>query len=221
MSSESSLILDGIFYSIPELSILNGAYLKIKVGTVCGLFGINGSGKSTLMKIAAGQLQPNSGIAEIDGFRLYKKAKHKRFTHIAYLPQDSMLPNDLKVKSIVKSFPKTEDFFKNPLVQKISSQKVGELSGGERRYLEILLLFSLNRRFYLLDEPFTGVEPLIIELIIEMIKEEAKSGKGILISDHYHQYVLKASDYAYLLQNKQSYKLQDDIKLDLKRYGYL
>ena len=221
MIDDPSLILDSIFYRVPNLSILEGVYLKVIPGTVCALFGRNGAGKSTLLKIAAGQIQPGTGLTIIDNRRISNRSLKKRFSKIGYLPQDSMLPENISVNRLIRSFPSSDDLFRNPLIQKITRQKISELSGGERRYLELSLLFCLDRCYFLLDEPFTGVEPLIIEQIIQRIKEEAGRGKGILVTDHYHQYVLEVADYAYLMQNKQCYELGSDFKSDLERLGYI
>lgn len=221
MSDHSSLILDSIFYSVPDLRILEGVYLKVIPGSICALFGRNGAGKSTLLKIAAGQLQPNSGITIIDNHRIYNRSLNKRFSKIGYLPQDSMLPDNISVKRLINSFPFDDRLFKNPFIQEIITKKISELSGGERRYLEVALLFCLDRRYFLLDEPFTGVEPLIVEQIIEKIKREASRGKGILVTDHYHQYILKVADYAYVMQNKQCYEMGNDFKSELERFGYI
>lgn len=221
MSDNFSLILDSIFYRVPNLSILEGAYLKVVPGTVCALFGRNGAGKSTLLKVAAGQIHSESGITIIDGQRIYNRSINKRFSKIGYLPQNSMLPNNMSVNRLIRSFSSSNDLFKIPLIKKIFPQKIHELSGGERRYLEVTLLLCLDRNYFLLDEPFTGVEPLIIEQLIEKIKSEVDRGKGILITDHYHQYVLEMADYAYLMLNKQCYKLGNDFKSELKRLGYI
>lgn len=96
-----------------------------------------------------------------------------------------------------------------------------ELSGGERRYLEIAIIFSLDRKYLLLDEPFTGVEPLIVDLIIERINEQANRGKGILVTDHLHRYITNIANKAYLMQNKQCYPIHGDVSKELKRLNYL
>jgi len=101
------------------------------------------------------------------------------------------------------------------------NQTVRELSGGERRFLEILLIISLDRDFILLDEPFSGVEPRIIERIMEQIKNESEKGKGVLLTDHLHRYVLEAAEDAYLLQNRQCYELGSNLAGELRQMGYL
>lgn len=221
MSQFSPLILDSIYFKVPELSILEGAYLKAGPGKITALIGRNGSGKSTLMKIAAGQLQPSSGITIVDGVRIRAKSLRTRFRSIAYLPQNSMLPRDLSVRRIQKSISLSNDFLNDPIIRKITDHKVIELSGGQRRYLEIAIIFSLNRKYLLLDEPFTGVEPRIIDLIIERIREETKKGIGILVTDHLYRYITNIADAAYLMHNKQCYPIDGDISKELKQLGYL
>jgi len=206
---------------VPDLSILEEGYLKFLPGTICALFGRNGAGKSTLLKVAAGQIQPQTGLTIINGKRIYNKSVNKRFSQIGYLPQDSMLPDSFPVYRLLKSFPDTTELKKDPLIKKITTQKIHELSGGERRYLEISLLFSLKRSYFLLDEPFTGVEPLVIESLIDRIKQETRKGRGILMTNHYHQYVTEVADMAYFMQNKQCYRLDNDFKSDLIKLGYV
>lgn len=203
------------------MSILEGVYLKAKPGKITALIGRNGAGKSTLMKIAAGQVKPSSGITIIDGVRIHAKSLKKRFGSIAYLPQKSMLPNDLLVRRILKSVSLQIEFSRDPIILKILDQKVMELSGGERRYLEIEIIFSLDRSYFLLDEPFTGVEPLIVDLIIEKIKEQSNRGKGVLVTDHLHRYITNIADEAYLMHNKQCSPINGDVSKKLQGLGYL
>lgn len=190
-------------------------------GKVTVLFGRNGTGKSTLLEIASGQLKADSGITIIDDDRIYKKALAKRFSKISYLPQYSMLPNDITVKRIVNSVPFPSKLKEISIIKKMLNQKVEELSTGEKRFLEITLLFSLDSKYILLDEPFTGIEPIIIEKILNFIKIEKKKNKGILLTDHYHQYTLQLADTAYLMHQKQCYKLRNNFQSILKKIGYL
>ena len=185
------------------------------------MIGRNGSGKSTLLKIAAGQIRPDSGITVIDGDRIHNKSLRKRFEKISYLPQESMLPSYIPVKRLINSMPQSQRLTEDPLIQKIFDQKVIQLSGGEKRYLEVAVLFSFGRKYILMDEPFSGVEPTIIDLIIDKIREEANNGNGILLTDHMHRYITEAADKGYLLHNKQCYRLDGDFTEELKSMGYL
>ena len=221
MNPSSGLILDSIFFAVPELNILEGAYLKVQSGKITAVIGRNGSGKSTLIKIAAGQIQPQSGITIVDAIRIHKKSPKKRFKKVGYLPQKSMLPKDITVKRLLHSLPSSKNIGEEKIIKKVLNQKIIELSGGERRYLEIAIIFSLNRKYFLLDEPFTGVEPYIIDLIIEKIQKQAREGKGILITDHLHRYSTPIADEAYLMHNKRCYHVKGDISQELKSIGYL
>lgn len=219
---DEALIVDGVFYQIKGLDILKGAYLKARAGTITGLFGLNGSGKTTLLKVAAGQIQPNSGLTIIDGNRLHKQSKRTRFDKIAYLPQEPMLPLDVSVKTVLRS----ADLSPTQIPDRLSStvdQQVATLSGGERRLLEITIVLNLERDYVVLDEPFSGVEPRLIETIAQRIEEAADKGAGVLITDHYHQYVTPIAEEAYVLHQKQCTALtgDDPIHDQLVEMGYI
>lgn len=132
-----------------------------------------------------------------------------------------MLPADISVKRLIKNLPASDKLNEDPLLQRIFNQKVVQLSGGEKRYLEVAMLFSFERKYILLDEPFTGVEPTIIDLIIDRIRDEAKNGKGILLTDHMHRYISEVADKGYLIHNKQCYNLARNFTQELKKMGYL
>lgn len=221
MKNNEPLVLDSIFYSVPELKILTGAYLEVHPGSITALIGLNGSGKSTLLKIAAGQIKAKSGITKINGERYFSRSLKRRFQSIGYLPQQSMLPDDVRVSKLMKFFPSAEALAEDLFFKKLLNQKVKKLSGGERRFLEISLVISLKRNFILLDEPFSGVEPHIIDRIIELIQAESSKNKGILLTDHMHRYVTSVADTGYLLHNRQCYNLGPDVAAQLKKMGYL
>ncbi len=221
MKKSSSLQLDSIFFEVPGLKILSGAYLELFPGEITAIIGLNGAGKSTLLKVAAGQLRANSGLTIVDGIRIHKKSLKLRFKKIGYLPQNSMLPPDITVKRLINSFPSADNLLTNSFLKAHSHQKVNTLSGGEKRLLEVLLLLSLNRKYILLDEPFTGVEPYIADQIIQLLEVEARKGKGILLTDHLHRYISKIATKGYMLHNQQCYKLEGDIAAELKKIGYI
>jgi lipopolysaccharide export system ATP-binding protein len=100
---------------------------------------------------------------------------------------------------------------------------VRTLSGGERRLLEVEIVLGLDRDYVLLDEPFTGVEPLLIDTISRKVEAAAARGTGVLVTDHYHQYVTPLADTAYVMWQKQCYRLDADepIPKQLEQLGYL
>ncbi len=221
---ERALILDAIFFEVPALRILQGAYLKVEPGQICGLFGRNGSGKTTLLKVAAGQIRPSSGLVIIDGERFAAPQRRRRFAHLAYLPQTPMLPPTMRVETLIRAFPQTAHaLLRDDLLAPLCAQRVEHLSGGERRYLALRLVLSLGRRYALLDEPFTGMAPRIIDRMTEAIVEAAAGGMGILATDHYHHYMLPLVDTAYLMIHKQCKHLDPaaDLRAQLAAYGYM
>lgn len=196
----SKLILDSIFYYYKNLEVLKGVYLEVEKDKITCLIGKNGSGKSTLFKVASGQLQTDNGLTHINGDRFHRSSKKERFEHIAYLPQKSFLPKSLIVRELIEE----DRFQQDEIIQRIINNKIRNLSTGERRYAEILFVLSLNRDFVLLDEPFTGLSPILVEKVIEHIQKVKKQGKGILISDHYMRYIVDIGDTFYLLEDGQT-----------------
>ena len=223
-AAERGLILDAIFFEVPALRILQGAYLKAAPGQICGLFGRNGSGKTTLLKVAAGQIRPSSGLVIIDGMRLAAPQRRRRFAHLAYLPQAPMLPPTMRVDALIRAFPKSARPLRHDdLLAPLRTQRIEQLSGGERRYLALRLVLSLGRRYTLLDEPFTGMAPRIIDHMTAAIEQAAAQGMGILATDHYHHYMLPLVDTAYLMINKQCKRLDPDadLRAQLAAFGYM
>lgn len=217
---KNSFVFDSIIYSIKEKLILNGVYLQFKKNKICGLFGRNGSGKSTLLKIGAGQIRPLQGIVFIEEEPFYSLSLRKRFFHIAYLPQETFLPSDLKVKNLFRIFPAASQFLlDDEIINKWLDFRVSSLSSGQRRYLEVNLILSLERSYVLLDEPFTGIEPYLNENLVKKIIKYASLNRGILIADHYYHYLFPIVHDAYIINQGFCEKLID--KNELIRIGYL
>lgn len=216
------MTFDSIIFGYDSNKTLGGIYLKIPKGKIVGLYGINGSGKSTLLKIGCGHLKPDDGNVFINQESCYEKSLVNRFEKIAYLSQNSFLPFDLTIKEIVTRNDFSEKAFKDDSqIGKLFFNKINSLSGGELRYLEIKLIFELNREYYLLDEPFSGIEPIMIEKIISLILEEKSNNKGILITDHFYRYVKEINDISYILRNGLCYEInKDNIDKELFHFGY-
>ncbi len=218
------LIFDSIYYEINGKSLLRGVYLKLEPGKICGLFGPNGSGKTTLIRIGAGVLLPTNGTIFIDGETFIRKRLLKRYEKIAYLSQETFLPRDIKVsKFLTMVSSEAKQYISVHFRTRLMSQTIGSLSGGELRLLELIFVISLNRLFLLLDEPFTGIEPLYIEKMMTLIAEQSSLGKGILITDHYYRYTSELSDYAYFMKNGDCHKLDEQRTFaeQLREKGYL
>lgn len=201
--------------------ILKDVSLQFAQGEIVSLFGRNGSGKSTLLKIVFGTLKADAIQLTINGKNIPPRDIIPNQL-IGYLPQDHFLPRHIKVRDVIPLFHTDGDdqdrIFRAPFVEKIATRKIGTLSLGELRYLELLLVAHLEHPFLLLDEPFSMIEPLYKEVIKEFLLS-LKAKKGILLTDHYYSDVLDISDRHLVMVNGVC-KTAESVE-DLKRLGYL
>ena len=163
--------------------VLKGIYLNTKASEIVGISGQNGAGKSTLFN-ALTIFNEMKGSVFINDVYVPPKELIKE---IAYLPQMPFLPKEKKVKSVVKMFPLTKEkqttILADERISKLQNQKIATLSGGEKRYLEFLLINSLKKNIIILDEPFSEIEPIYEQKICDHILQNLKS-RLYLISDH-------------------------------------
>ena len=211
------LEFDGIELSFGAHSVLSSVYMKCETGKIIGLMGRNGSGKSCLMKTVFGSLKnPNQSI-RVNGFPLIGNYQQDKF--ISYLPQESFIPRNLTVAEALVFFDMTlkslTDCF--PDFSVLHQTSVSDLSGGHLRLLETFLILESPHPFCLLDEPFSGLMPLHIERMKELI-EQAKPNKGIILSDHLYRHTMEMADEIYLLSNGKTYLIKDREELVFRGY---
>ncbi len=207
--------------SFGKKEVLKEVSLKVETGEILGVFGRNGCGKSTLLKLIFGTLKAD----EID-IRIDEKPIHPSQVitskRIAYLPQHSFLPVNEKVRDIIpiyfQSQEKQDAIFYDSLVATITSKKIKELSIGQLRYLQVLLIGNLERGFLFFDEPFSMIDPLYKDKIGELLLE-LKKKKGIIITDHYYKDVLKITSKNLIIKDGKSYPIAT--KEDLINHNYL
>ncbi|HXB07987.1 MAG TPA: ATP-binding cassette domain-containing protein, partial [Puia sp.] len=216
---EHLLEADSILVELGGRKLLSDIYLQCRTGEVVGLLGRNGTGKSTLLRVLFGvQATPDRSI-RIDGQAL--PAVSLRGKWIAYLPQHSFLPANLSVQRIVHLYVPDAGLAKrvlnNERVRPHLRKRVTALSGGELRYLEILLLLHLPAPFVLLDEPFSGIEPLYQERVAQLI-DEYRSRKGFIITDHVFRGVVGVSDRLVLLEEGRAIGLRHKEELETRGY---
>jgi ABC-type lipopolysaccharide export system ATPase subunit len=195
----SHLEVDSIRKSFGDKPVLTDIALACKPGDIIGLLGRNGTGKSTLLRIIFGTLFTDYKFIRLNSEILNQPFKSKN--KIAYLPQDNFLPKNITVNKVVEVYSDDFDqkgFLEDEVLSKVTRTKIGNLSGGESRYLEVKLLLNLNSIFVLLDEPFNGISPLHAELIKTMILKKS-SQKGIILTDHDYRNVLDVANKYYLL----------------------
>jgi len=193
--------------------IIKGVSVKVKEGEVVGLLGPNGAGKTTSFYLICGILKPDEGEVLLDNkditnLALYKKAK----LGIGYLPQESSVFRDLSVEDNLyivaeeyydkKEQDKiVEDLLEQFNIKPIRKRKGINLSGGERRRVEIARALIPKPKFLFLDEPFAGVDPVNVKDIKELISFLAKEGIGIIITDHNVRETLSICNRAYVLKD--------------------
>ncbi len=224
MKEGQGLVADGIEFGYRDHPVLRGAWLRVEKGKMCGLIGRNGCGKSTLMKVIAGELRQRSGIVMIDGRRFARPERRERYRRIARLPQEFMTPGRMRLERFVRLLPESvHSVPDDPLLCPLRDNRIDSLSTGERRYLEGMIVLSLKRDYVLLDEPFTGLSPIMIERLSGHIREAASDGKGILLSDHYSHYVLPLIDQGFVMTDGRCRELSTDSSFaeQLGEAGYI
>ena len=192
--------------------VINDLSLNIQAGEIVGLLGPNGAGKTTTFYIILGLIEASSGDillnnASINDLAMYQRAR----LGIGYLPQDSSIFKKLSVRDNLKSIAETLPINKNAQKDKvdtlledfgltgIADQMAYTLSGGERRRLEIARAILPSPKFLLMDEPFSGVDPISISDVQKMVLKLKEKNIGILITDHNVRETLKIVDRAYLV----------------------
>jgi ABC-type multidrug transport system ATPase subunit len=213
------LEIDSVQKSFDNKNILSDVYLNCETKDVIGLLGRNGSGKSTFLKIIFGITSADFKFVRIDG--IVKATTKDLFAEISYLPQDNCIPNVFSVKKAIQlSVPKEKilEFYSDEIIDSMLDKKVAHLSGGELRYLEIKIILNNSSKFVLLDEPYNGLSPLMVEKVNELVAENSKT-KGIIISDHNYENVIKVSNKLILLKEGKAHHLL--CKEELVEKGYL
>jgi lipopolysaccharide export system ATP-binding protein len=188
------------------------ATIEVEKGEVVGLLGPNGAGKTTTFAMMMGLISPDGGRVylrgeEITGSPMYLRARKG----VGFLPQEPSAFRKLSVENnltaVLESSQEGESERRVRISAAVSAFGLGSvihtkaylLSGGERRRLEISRAMILNPEFLLLDEPFTGIDPLAVQDLQEIIKRLSDEGLGILLTDHSVRETLKITDRAYIL----------------------
>jgi lipopolysaccharide export system ATP-binding protein len=192
--------------------VVNGISLEVKGGEVVGLLGPNGAGKTTTFHMMVGLVQPDNGHVMMNDDDLTGTPIHQRArAGISYLPQESSVFRRLTVEENLRAILQTLDLdaaeqqeranalMKMLGVTHLASHKAITLSGGERRRVEIARALVLSPFFLLLDEPFTGIDPIAVAEIQKIVRRLISSGIGILITDHNVRETLGICDRAYIV----------------------
>ena len=212
--------------------------IEVNSGEVIGLLGPNGAGKTTTFYIIVGLIKSDYGSITIDDKNITSTPIHKRFEYgISYLPQEPSIFRNMTALDNIKAILETDNksskqekinildnlITKFDLSDFLDTQGM-QLSGGERRRVEIARALALKPKFLLLDEPFAGIDPLSVIDIQEIIKSLSQDNIGILITDHNVRETLKICDKSYVVNSGQilaSGKTKDLIKNETVKKVYL
>ncbi|GFZ77711.1 ABC transporter ATP-binding protein [Aquaticitalea lipolytica] len=192
--------------------VLSGVDLNINKGGIFAVLGPNGSGKTTLIKCVLGMVIPDKGNIDVLGENIKKGSNYRH--KIDYLPQIANFPSNLRVKELIKMIKDLRgnttideqliDLFKlTPFLDK----KLGNLSGGTKQKVNIVLTFMFDSPLVILDEPTSGLDPISLIRLKDLIQAEKAKGKTILITSHIMSFVEEVSDeIVFLLEGKIYFK---------------
>lgn len=203
---------EGLTKRYKKRAVVDDASLHVREGEIVGLLGPNGAGKTTTFYMIVGMVRPNKGrifLGEHDITRMpmYRRARRG----IGYLAQEASVFRHLSVEqnlhavlefesiSRKKRTERVEGLLNEFGLERVRKSKGYMLSGGERRRTEIARALALRPRFFLLDEPFAGVDPIAVEDIQTIVAQLKERGIGVLITDHNVHETLAITDRAYLL----------------------
>lgn len=193
-------------------TVVNHVSIDVKQGEIVGLLGPNGAGKTTTFYMTVGLVTPNEGKIFLDDLEITKFPVYKRAQNgIGYLAQEASVFRKMTVednlRSVLEMTKKPADYQKEKLesliaefgLEKVRKNLGDQLSGGERRRVEIARCLAIDPKFIMLDEPFAGVDPIAVQDIQQIVGKLKHKNIGILITDHNVHETLSITDRAYLL----------------------
>ena len=211
----ATLELSNVSKVFGKKSVLSEVSLSINTGDILGLYGRNGCGKSTLLKVLFGTMKADSISLKINSQTITPK-QARTSGRVAYIPQHPFLPMSQRVRDIIPMYfsdEKLQDaIFYDPFIASFTFKKASDLSLGERRYFEVVLLGHAHHDFLVLDEPFSMIDPLQkdrLKAFILTLKEK----KGVLITDHYYNDVLDIATHNVVMNNGNLISINSEAEL--------
>ena len=191
-----------------KLPVLDGIQLDVEGNKIIAILGPNGSGKTTLIKCILGMVIPNSGDITIDQKSVLGQWAYRN--DIAYMPQIADFPQNLSVAELIRMIKglrkgpvKDKELVEMFDIQPFYHKKLGQLSGGMRQKVNIVLTFMFDTPFMIFDEPTTGLDPVALIQLKELIRKAKQAGKTILITSHIMSFVEEISDeIVFILEGK-------------------
>jgi lipopolysaccharide export system ATP-binding protein len=220
-----------------ERKVVDGVSLELARGEIVGLLGPNGAGKTTTFHMITGFIRPEQGTIKLDGHDITRMPVYKRARlGLGYLSQEPSIFRKLSVEDNVKAIlemlgvakseqaGRVEELLAKFNVGHLKKQRGGTLSGGERRRVELARALASRPAFLLLDEPFTGIDPIVRAEIQDIVRKLRDEGLGILITDHNVRETLEITDRAYIMYDARvllSGTSEDLVKDEKAREVYL
>lgn len=204
--------IQGLHKKYGENPVLKGVDLDISKNGIFAVLGPNGSGKTTLIKSILGMVIPNKGNISVLGASIKGNSNYRY--KIDYLPQIANFPNNLKVKELIKMIKdlrgnteKDKTLIELFKLEPFLDKKLGNLSGGTKQKVNLVLTFMFDSPLVILDEPTTGLDPISLIRLKELIQDEKAKGKTILITSHIMSFVEEISDeIVFILEGKIYFK---------------
>jgi lipopolysaccharide export system ATP-binding protein len=194
--------------------VVDGVSIEVKQGEVVGLLGPNGAGKTTTFYMIIGFIKPDGGKVLLDSEEITRLPMYKRARRgIGYLSQEPSVFRRLSVEQNIMAIlemqklnkrekeERLEGLLKELDITHLAKNKAYTLSGGERRRVEITRALATQPKFMLLDEPFSGIDPIVVEDIQKIIYSLKEKKLGILITDHNVRETLSITDRAYIISD--------------------
>ena len=212
-----TLVADSVVIRFGKNTVLRGGYITSTKGRITGIVGNNGAGKSCLFRALMGGLRVESMMITINGMPIERK-DISRF--VKYLPQEQLIPRNMKISRVFNLYGVNYWVFVNhfPEFTRYHDDYVDDLSGGNIRLMETCLVLMSNSPFCVLDEPFTQIDPIHIDAIIELIMECSKQ-RGIVITDHNYNILSRVVEDVFIISD--GYTIPVKNQEDLVRLGYL
>ncbi len=212
VAGQRLLTVEGLAKEYGKRRVVDGVTIYVNAGEIVGLLGPNGAGKTTSFNMVVGLVRPDEGKVQFLGEDVTRMAMHTRARRgVGYLTQEPSVFRKLSVEDNLRAILETVDcprderqtrlnYLLDELdLARLATSKAYQLSGGEKRRLEITRALVTHPRLLLMDEPFAGIDPIAVYEVQKIVRRLRDRGLGILITDHNVRETLKLVDRAYLI----------------------
>ena len=216
MTDPPTLRTENLQKKFRHVNAVKGVSIKVSGGEIVGLLGPNGAGKTTSFRMIVGLLRPDQGSIYLNGQDVTKLPMYRRARlGMAYLPQETSIFQRMTVEENLRAIAETKGWSKKEQTERVEHlmNELGiarlarsrgyALSGGERRRTEIARALIAQPKFFLLDEPFAGIDPIAIEDLQGIVTSLRDKGIGVLITDHNVRETLRITNHAYIINEGQ------------------